>query len=427
MSTATSLGPTTGPARTDPTGRLFLSYKRSRVAEVESLIHHLHNHGIPTWQDRRNLVSEPTIEAIRGALDDRTTAGAIVWLTKDVADSRVILEEEAPRIMARARSGDGFTTKLCLADELGYEDADRVLVMPSSLERPSKSWNLRRVKGNPAERDSLLQVARAALFRRLAQIHAASAPSEPLRLLVHAHARATPAFQVGPALAVDWVRHFEHRHVPPNAWATDLLPALDSVAEATRSSAPGRRIVAEGFMTISTALALGRVFMEPGGISCSWRQLPKGEIWSLLHENSDCGFSALLAQHDSSAYDLAVLVSIRGVVEPAVRATPDLPNFRAILRIQARDNPGATDISSPLQASSLARLVADEIRNAKRHNPLVRKTHIFYAGPAGVAMMIGQQLNAIGPVQTYEHFQSPDDGVGKYIPAALLCDHSPCT
>ena len=38
--------------------------------------------------------------------------------------------------------------------------------------------------------------------------------------------------------------------------------------------------------------------------------------------------------------------------------------------------------------------------------------------PVGLAMLIGQLLNTLGPVQTYEHIQV--DAIGVYEPAAVL-------
>ena len=46
------------------------------------------------------------------------------------------------------------------------------------------------------------------------------------------------------------------------------------------------------------------------------------------------------------------------------------------------------------------------------------KVHVFMSVPVGVAMMMGQSLNTIGPVQTYEHL--PIDAVGIYRPAAPI-------
>jgi hypothetical protein len=48
----------------------------------------------------------------------------------------------------------------------------------------------------------------------------------------------------------------------------------------------------------------------------------------------------------------------------------------------------------------------------------IRRIHLFIAGPAGFAVLVGQLLHGLGPVQTYEHI--PDDAIGNYVPAALL-------
>ena len=45
---------------TETTGRSFLSYRRKRRHEAELLITTQHDHGIPTWQDIRNLDEAPT-------------------------------------------------------------------------------------------------------------------------------------------------------------------------------------------------------------------------------------------------------------------------------------------------------------------------------------------------------------------------------
>ena len=44
--------------------------------------------------------------------------------------------------------------------------------------------------------------------------------------------------------------------------------------------------------------------------------------------------------------------------------------------------------------------------------------HLFMAVPVGLAMLIGQQLNTFGDIQTYEHIST--DGVGVYRAAARL-------
>jgi len=53
----------------------------------------------------------------------------------------------------------------------------------------------------------------------------------------------------------------------------------------------------------------------------------------------------------------------------------------------------------------LARTVAEEIRRVRTEHPYATRTHIFLSGPLGLAVLIGQQLNGLGQVQTYEHIQ----------------------
>lgn len=45
---------------TDPTGRSFLSYRRTRLNEARLLIEAQHDVGIPTWQDLTDLAAGHT-------------------------------------------------------------------------------------------------------------------------------------------------------------------------------------------------------------------------------------------------------------------------------------------------------------------------------------------------------------------------------
>ncbi len=65
---------------TDPTGRSFLSYRRSRRGEAALLIAAQHDLGIPTWQDVNNLDEVHTEEELRRVLRDPGTANAAVCI-----------------------------------------------------------------------------------------------------------------------------------------------------------------------------------------------------------------------------------------------------------------------------------------------------------------------------------------------------------
>lgn len=69
------------------------------------------------------------------------------------------------------------------------------------------------------------------------------------------------------------------------------------------------------------------------------------------------------------------------------------------------------------------------ITDAALGGPAVLMTHMpgkvhlmprdreWLAVPAGLAMLIGQLLNTLGPVQTYEHIST--EGAGVYVPVAF--------
>ncbi|MCC6678241.1 MAG: SAVED domain-containing protein [Phycisphaerales bacterium] len=411
--------PSQPAAATDLTGKCFLSYRRSQLEAVKVLAQCLREHGVPTYQDLDDLGSEPTVEALRTALDDPSTATGLIWLSTGVKDSPVILQEEAPRIFRRGRSGDGFRAHVALADGLDYPDVRSILSMPDSLEDPSATWNI--IKP-PADSPSVyLHVAEQVVRQRLADLHKRLPASEPIRVRLYAHAQATPAFESGTALTLDWSTRFRHRHATPSVWNDDLAPTAKRVKNLIRTRCPGRRVLADGHMTIATALLLGRVFAEPTGIGLTWVQMPSRANWSLETVLENPGLSARLDSANAHGRDLAMLVNIRANVEPAVKATGSLPAFRAILRIGATDSSGMVDLNTPGRAAGAARFIGDQLRLARQHYPVVDRIHLFFSGPVGLAMMVGQQLNAVGPVHTYEHNQE-NGGVGVYEPAVVLRD-----
>lgn len=111
---------------TDPTGRSFLSYRRTRLQEARLLIEAQHDLGIPTWQDLSNLDEGHADALLREALAADTTANALCWLTPDVEASAVITRTELPAILKRVEQNDAFFMVPVAAGGLGYDDLTRV-------------------------------------------------------------------------------------------------------------------------------------------------------------------------------------------------------------------------------------------------------------------------------------------------------------
>jgi hypothetical protein len=403
---------------TDATGRSFLSYRRSRVGEARLLVEAQHDVGIPTWQDTADLDEEHTDSRLREVLADPTIANAVAWLTPDVAASATITKTELPGIVLRIDAGDGFFLIPVAAGGLDYGDVRRVVGTYVGTHDLGQ-WNVRKVKADPIDEDDATTVAGYVLKRRMEAVHAQLAAGLPIRLGLYT--RKKPAFAPGIALSLDWTHRFDSREARPSAWERRLLPALEAVARACERWAPGRRIVAEGLCALPAALALGAAFLATRRLAVDWAQyhpVRGTQLWGLDATREACGFAGRVQSADVAADDLAVLVSVASDVRPAFGASrPSLPAFRGLVIVE---RPGSYphDLETPGQAVDLVRVVIETLKKARDELQPRGGVHVFLSVPAGVAMMIGQLLNTVGPVQTYEHLTP--DAVGIYRPAATL-------
>ena len=162
--------------------------------------------------------------------------------------------------------------------------------------------------------------------------------------------------------------------------------------------------------------------MATSGINAAWEQrMPGGDtqIWSLNSDREDNGFSVITLDGDLESGDLAVLVSVNNDVTQAVAASKgETEPFRAYVHVNRDDSRQGAVLETPGQAVDLARRTVEAIRQARGDYVISGRVHLFMAVPAGLAMLIGQLLNTLGPVQTYEHI--PSNPIGIYKPAALI-------
>lgn len=404
---------------TDPTGRSFLSYRRTRLHEARLLIEAQHDVGIPTWQDLSDLGEGHTDAVLRDALADDSIASAVCWLTPDVENSDIIARTELPCILKRVEQNDGFFMLPVAAGGLDYPDVARVAGTYSGTHDLSQ-WNVHKVASDPITTIDAASLARQVLKHRLKAISKRLAPGEPLRLVLNT--RKKPAFEPGVALSLDWTHRFDGRMANPReAWTEYLVPALETVAQSCEQHAAGRPIIAEGLCALPAAVALGSAFLAPRRMSLAWRQnSPKRspDIWSLNREIEASGFTAEIRNGTVSANDVALLVSVASNVEPAFAASrPQLPAFRG-MAVVTRPGNYPHDIDTPGKAAHIVQVIAEALRQTRDSLQPRGAVHLFLAVPAGLAMMIGQTLNTFGVIQTYEHIGT--DATGVYEPAARL-------
>ena len=407
---------------TDPTGHSFLSYRRIRGNEAERIIAAQRERGIPTWRDFDNMNTEPAEDELRRILRAKNTANVILWITPEIAESGMITKVEAPLAFERHRRKDGFFIVPVAAGGTDYADAAAAIGPNAGLVN-LKDWNIIKLESNPADDTEIAKVANAVLKQRLQSIDYRLQPDEPL--LMSLHTRQAPAPRAGTALNIDWRHRFggiQQREASTLDWQNTLLPALSDVRQAIQQALPGRNILANGLLSLPAATALGSCFMTTAGLSIAWEQrIPNqsAQIWSLKEEPEESGFDTEIWAGPMDAPDLAVMVSVNNDVTNTIAASfPADRRFRAYVHIKRSDSAQSAMLSSPGQALDVAHKTIIATRNARGTYDVNGNVHLFTAVPAGLAMLIGQLSNTLGPIQTYEHI--PANATGYYSPAALL-------
>lgn len=402
---------------TDPTGRSFLSYRRARLPEAQLLVRAQQALGIPTWHDVDDLGSVQTEDTIRSLINDPSIANALLWISPEVADSDFIRKIEVPGFVRRARTDPGFFLVSRAAGGINYASAAAFFDGQLGVD-DLRMWNIPSVRGNPIDNVEAEEIAKVLLGNRLTAVHRCAAQGEPLRLLLYTRMAAPRA--TGAALEFDWSRYFDGR-LPVDGFWSESARHLSVAASAVHAAAPGRRVLAEGFCSLSSALLLGAAFSATRGIGIGWKQrMADGgeQTWSLDAKPTTTAFEARVHAGDINSTDIAVLVSVSADTESPIRRSAAAPHsFRASVRI-THTSAYPRLLNSPGEAKDVAQKVVSAMRLARDSYPDAKMFHLFIAGPVGLAMMIGQLANTLGPVQTYEHI--PGDAVGTYVPAALI-------
>lgn len=231
--------------------------------------------------------------------------------------------------------------------------------------------------------------------------------------MLRGRAIADALFRDGDALPY----YFDHstRRVPdPETWNKVLLPELRKLEQVVSRTAPHRRIRLRGSVCLSAALAFGHVFSVAGSYRLEIQH--RTSLWlSEAPPDLDCHLEVIEEPDDKTAADLLVVLSVTGDASPEVLEYVQSRRMSFRARLYMSPTGGAHDYSvqGASHASALARVARLELRRALGvHKPTT--THLFYFGSQSLAVLIGQKLNACGPIQLYE-YQNPG-----YTPSCLL-------
>jgi hypothetical protein len=224
------------------------------------------------------------------------------------------------------------------------------------------------------------------------------------------HAWAKQAFDLPPTEELDWTAHFSllARKIPSQeTWDNVLFPELDRA----RDRFSGKSFIDfRGKLPLTAALAVGFAFQEVAGYSFRATQPTRSEIflWRSDAPPTTRTFVTHIEEEANPQGDeILVTFSIVGDARPDAQALRQRlgSKLRATVDAQPDGGCGGDSIRSAGDATALAH-AAKELLKATRARYQAARIHLVLYAPAAFCLFLGQKLNSLRTILTYE--QTPE-------------------
>lgn len=218
----------------------------------------------------------------------------------------------------------------------------------------------------------------------------------------------------------DWTGYFDRdeRRIPSQeVWDQILLPELRQAKADISARDNASYVDFRGKLPLSGTLAVGTVFSEVAGFAFRAEQPTRGEthLW-----RSDAGVSSrqfvVREEEGESGPNLLIGLAVTGPgwddIVSHYRAHK--AEYDGVVYLEPDNGPGDAAVTSAADAVALAvsaKNVIREYRAKYRANTI----HLIFYGPATLSLFLGQRLNALGRIVTYER-----TGEGGYQPSIIL-------
>ena len=262
-------------------------------------------------------------------------------------------------------------------------------------------------------RDVLLEVIERRRLR-------AQKVDEPL-VSLWVHGWGKRAFDRPPTVELDWTAHFDRasRRVPgQEVWDQELFPQLAHARDKLSAHAGGEYVDFRGKLPLTAVLAVGAAFTEVGGYKFRAEQPTRGEnyLWRSDAKPSGRGFLVTEQELDAGGEDILVTLAITGPAREDVRPLSERLAGTLKALVYAEPDSGAGDgaITGAEDAVALA-VRAKELIRGSRNKYRAKRTHLVLYAPATYCLFLGQRLNALGEIVTYERTAE-----GGYQPSVTL-------
>ena len=211
-----------------------------------------------------------------------------------------------------------------------------------------------------------------------------------------------------PTVELDWTGYFDKaaRRVPEQeVWDRVLFPDLARAREELADHPGGTYIDFRGKLPLTAVLAAGAAFPEVGGFKLRAEQPTRGEnfLWRSDARPSGRSFRYEDQEHHGRGNDLLIALAITGEAREDVRILAEQLRdvVGAVVYAEPDNGPGDAAVTSNEDAVALAIRSKELIREFRRKCGAAR-THLVLYGPATFCLFLGQRLNALGEIVTYE-------------------------
>lgn len=226
-------------------------------------------------------------------------------------------------------------------------------------------------------------------------------------------------FDVEADRELDWSAHFDRadRKVPDlETWNDTLLPELRRALREIQEQRTERLLKPRGRCCLSTGIALGASMPLPSGWNLEIQQPTPVTPWrSDVAPHDAYAVTSTSCEIGDDGDAIAVVLDVAGKARYAVSSYLVAAGLqvKALVAIEPPAGGGSNSIADNADAVSFAQGAREKIAEALQRYG-VRRTHLFFIGPFGLAAFLGQRLTSLGVVQLYE-FTEPG-----YVPSFTI-------
>lgn len=229
----------------------------------------------------------------------------------------------------------------------------------------------------------------------------------PVSLWIHGWQR-KKYFDVAPTIELNWTSYFnrDKREIPnQETWEKEFFPSLydakNKLAELDETSFIDFR----GKLPLTVLLGIGAKFPLVGGYKFRVEQPTQEEIflWRSDATPSLQSFDTEMMEGNETADSVLISFAItgNGRNDSVNFFNENKEKFKHLIYAEPNNGTGDKSISSDSDATALANNGRDIMRQyVKEHN--VKNIHLLVYCPATFALFLGQRLNALGKIFTYE-------------------------